>query len=198
MLRKENWDWSTELEKANGPLETQLEWPPDPSAMFPVGWEHTAASAPGGFAPKDFYTGHIPGYVFPISMDTMQESFARCMFGLPPNRLEEAQKHIRVGSPIILQDIHTGIMYGVFEAATEVVENMDINAWKNARSYPLPAQVRFVIAFEAPPLPLNDGEVRMDMIKSKYVDNEPRCTAYSTIGSRRNELVLLLCLKQFK
>eukprot|EP00602_Paraphysomonas_sp_CaronLab_P001533 CAMPEP_0185030436 /NCGR_PEP_ID=MMETSP1103-20130426/17406_1 /TAXON_ID=36769 /ORGANISM="Paraphysomonas bandaiensis, Strain Caron Lab Isolate" /LENGTH=646 /DNA_ID=CAMNT_0027565573 /DNA_START=216 /DNA_END=2154 /DNA_ORIENTATION=+ len=156
---------------------------PDPTILFSMQWIQQAFSgghgrgddargrggprnhhAPPGDAAGgggDYYGGNLPGFVVGCTPQMMQECFARSLFGLPANRRGDAQQGIRQGTPLFLQDLGSGMLYGLFEAVSPPLDNAEPSAWAGrdrGAMTPLPVQVRFRIVLRAPPLQPMDPE----------------------------------------
>lgn len=114
---------------------------------------------------NDYYTGDKPGFIVGCLTPMMNECFSRNLFGLPANRKNDAQKAIVTGTPLFLQDLQTGLLYGLFEATGPPLYNHVPNAWTgkndNSVSTPCPVQIQFRIILNGPPIPAPDPEVHL-------------------------------------
>lgn len=151
----------------NSPLVTLYEaWsgekdPPAPEALL------TDFRAPG----QDdiaWPTMPGPGFIFGCSSDTMDECLGRGIFGLPAH-MKGAASSIVPGATIFLFNVTDRLLFGIFEALTEAMMNIEPVAFsKNpkATSSPFPVQVRVRISLECPPLEDTDP-VLNDVLRSR-------------------------------
>ena len=99
-----------------------------------------------------------PGFIFGCNSQTMDECLGRGIFGLPAH-MKHAASGIQPGSSIYLYNVTDGLLFGIFEALTPAVMNIEPRAFsKNpkATSSPFPVQIRVRVSLECPPLDNND------------------------------------------
>ena len=107
-----------------------------------------------------------PGFVFGCSAETMDECLGRGIFGLPTHMLSAAAS-IVPGSTIFLFNVTDRLLFGVFEALTPALQNIEPTAFSknpNATSSPFPVQIRVRVSLECPPL--EDSDVS-DILRSR-------------------------------
>jgi len=95
-----------------------------------------------------------PGFIFGCSSQTMDECLGRGIFGLP-SHMKHAASCIRPGSSIFLFNVTDNLLFGIFEALTPAIMNIDPRAFsKNPKSTssPFPVQIRVRVSLECPPL----------------------------------------------
>jgi cleavage and polyadenylation specificity factor subunit 4 len=93
-----------------------------------------------------------PGFIFGCSSDTMDECLGRGMFGLPAH-MKMAAAIIVPGSTIFLFNVTDRLLFGIFEALTPAMMNIEPAAFsKNpkATTSPFPVQVRVRVGLECP------------------------------------------------
>jgi hypothetical protein len=154
--------------------------PPLPAdALFPQDWIDRAAAMPGDRgghfkgnygAPSqfalppipEFYTGTLPGFVFCAITPVIEEMLARRMLALPA-QFKDVVIHPNV--PLFIFDSMAQLLLGIFHADSPTTMNMERQAFvqwlgpgQNGGS-PLPVQLRFRVAIEVPPTPVQDPEV---------------------------------------
>ena len=151
----------------NSPLVTLFEsWtgeqdPPAPEALLtdfraPTSEQVAWPTMPG------------PGFIFGCSSDTMDECLGRGLFGLPAH-MKAAASAIVPGSSIFLFNVTDRLLFGIFEALTPAVMNIEPTAFsKNpqATSSPFPVQIRIRISLECPPLEDTDP-VLNDILRTR-------------------------------
>jgi cleavage and polyadenylation specificity factor subunit 4 len=94
-----------------------------------------------------------PGFIFGCSSDTMDECLGRGLFGLPAHMKMDAANCIVPGSTIFLFNVTDRLLFGIFEALTPAIMNIEPTAFsKNpkATTSPFPVQVRVRVALECP------------------------------------------------
>lgn len=99
-----------------------------------------------------------PGFIFGCNSQTMDECLGRGIFGLPAH-MKHAASGIQPGSSIYLYNVTDGLLFGIFEALTPAVMNIEPRAFsKNPKaiSSPFPVQIRVRVSLECPPLDNND------------------------------------------
>ncbi|GMH87813.1 hypothetical protein TrST_g8525 [Triparma strigata] len=145
-------------------------WNSAPCSM----WEpHTLESTVAKPMPKDYLDSIYippqehqgwpvfpsPGFIFGANTVTFGEALAKGIFGLPWH-MKLAAKNIKPGATIFLYNISDGLLFGIFEAISEPLINLDpalFNRSPNSTSSPSPVQVRVRISLECPPLSDSDG-----------------------------------------
>ena len=151
----------------NAPLVTLYEsWsgekdPPAPDALL----TDFRAPAPDEIA---WPTMPGPGFIFGCSSDTMDECLGRGLFGLPAH-MKAAASSIAPGSTIFLFNVTDRLLFGIFEALSPAVMNIEPAAFsKNpkATSSPFPVQIRVRISLECPPLEDTDP-ILNDILRSR-------------------------------
>jgi cleavage and polyadenylation specificity factor subunit 4 len=109
-----------------------------------------------------------PGFIFGCSSDTMDECLGRGIFGLPAH-MKAAASSILPGATIFLFNVTDRLLFGIFEALTQAVMNIEPTAFSknpNASSSPFPVQIRVRISLECPPLEDTDA-VLNDILRSR-------------------------------
>lgn len=109
-----------------------------------------------------------PGFIFGCSSQTMDECLGRGIFGLPAH-MKHAASCIRPGSSIFLFNVTDNLLFGIFEALTPAIMNIDPRAFsKNlkATSSPFPVQIRIRVSLECPPLDDADP-ILNDILRSR-------------------------------
>ena len=84
----------------------------------------------------------------------MDECLGRGIFGLPAH-MKRAAACIKPGASIFLFNVTDRLLFGIFEALTPAVMNIEPTAFsKNpkATSSPFPVQIRVKVSLECPPL----------------------------------------------
>lgn len=110
-----------------------------------------------------------PGFIFGCSSDTMDECLGRGMFGMPKDMWASAQHTIAPGSTIFLFNVTDRLLFGIFEALTPALLNIEPKAFSknpNATSSPFPVQVRVRVSLECPPLEDTDDYLN-DILRSR-------------------------------
>lgn len=95
-----------------------------------------------------------PGFIFGCNAQTMDECLGRGIFGLP-SHMKHAAAGIRPGSTIFLFNVTDRLLFGIFEAVTPAIMNIEPRAFsKNpkATTSPFPVQIRVRVSLECPPL----------------------------------------------
>ena len=96
-----------------------------------------------------------PGFIFGCNTITMGEALGRGIFGLPMHMKLAATSTITPGSVLFLYNMSDGLLFGIFEAVSEVALNIEPRLYsKNPKavSSPFPVQVRVRVMLECPPL----------------------------------------------
>jgi cleavage and polyadenylation specificity factor subunit 4 len=109
-----------------------------------------------------------PGFIFGCSADTMDECLGRGLLGLPAH-MKAAASSIIPGSTIFLFNVTDRLLFGIFEALTPAIMNIEPTAFsKNpkATSSPFPVQIRFRVSLECPPLEDTDP-ILNDVLRSR-------------------------------
>uniref|UniRef100_A0A7R9ZN23 DCD domain-containing protein n=1 Tax=Craspedostauros australis TaxID=1486917 RepID=A0A7R9ZN23_9STRA len=109
-----------------------------------------------------------PGFIFGCSSDTMDECLGRGLFGLPAH-MKASASSIVPGSTIFLFNVTDRLLFGIFEARTPAIMNMEPTAFsKNpkATSSPFPVQIRIRVSLECPPLEDTDP-ILSDILRSR-------------------------------
>jgi Development and cell death domain len=108
------------------------------------------------------------GFIFGCSSDTMDECLGRGIFGLPAH-MRSAASVIVPGSTIFLFNVTDRLLFGIFEALTPALMNIEQAAFsKNpkAASSPFPLQIRVRVSLECPPLEDTDAALS-DILRSR-------------------------------
>lgn len=178
-FRKPEWDWSADADKiqpfataANASLPEGVlfgeDWvaggrdgPPPPPRRPP---DLPPPAPPRALPPAqlDYYTGDIPGFVVVAMPAMLEETFARLLFGMPPQTMELAARHIVVNTPLFLLDSQNQLLYGIFQSTSGAGDSIVPGAFRggSARSDAFPVQTRFAVALECPPVAEADKELR--------------------------------------
>lgn len=109
-----------------------------------------------------------PGFIFGCSSDTMDECLGRGIFGLPAH-MKSAAEAIVPGASIFLFNVTDRLLFGVFEALTHAMMNIEPTAFSknpNAESSPFPVQIRVRVSLECPPLEDTDP-VLNDILRAR-------------------------------
>lgn len=109
-----------------------------------------------------------PGFIFGCSSDTMDECLGRGLFGLPAH-MKAAAQWIVPGSSVFLFNVTDRLLFGVFEALTPALSNIEPTAFsKNPRATesPFPVQIRIRVGLECPPLEDTDP-ILNDILRSR-------------------------------
>merc|ERR1719491_255621 len=110
----------------------------------------------------------LPGFIFGCNSQTMDECLGRGILGLP-SHMKHAASSIQPGSSIFLFNVTDRLLFGIFEALTPAIMNIEPRAFsKNpkATSSPFPVQIRIRVSLECPPLEDTDG-VLGDILRSR-------------------------------
>lgn len=112
--------------------------------------------------PATRYQASSPGFVFVTSSSTIDECFGRMLFGLAQDQEQLALQHVSPGVPLFLLNMSDQHLLGVFEAVTSPVVDLVPGAFCHAPNVPspLPVQVRFVVAQNAPAIPTSDPKIQ--------------------------------------
>lgn len=95
-----------------------------------------------------------PGFIFGCNAQTMDECLGRGIFGLP-SHMRHVAAGIRPGSSIFLFNVTDRLLFGIFEAITPAIMNIEPRAFsKNpkATTSPFPVQIRVRVSLECPPV----------------------------------------------
>lgn len=95
-----------------------------------------------------------PGFIFGCNSQTMDECLGRGIFGLPLH-MKILASVIQPGSAIFLYNVTDHLLFGIFEAMTSAVMNIEPRAFsKNPKaiSSPFPVQIRIRVSLECPPV----------------------------------------------
>lgn len=109
-----------------------------------------------------------PGFIFGCSSDTMDECLGRGLFGLPAH-MKAAAQWIVPGSTLFLFNVTDRLLFGIFEALTPAVMNLEPTAFSknpNAKESPFPVQIRVRVGLECPPLEDTDP-ILNDILRSR-------------------------------
>eukprot|EP00970_Alexandrium_tamarense_P000851 scaffold97_cov193-Alexandrium_tamarense.AAC.20 len=109
-----------------------------------------------------------PGFIFGCNSQTMDECLGRGLFGLPAH-MKIAAAGIRPGSSIFLYNVSERLIFGIFEALTPAIMNMEPKAFsKNpkAQTSPFPVQIRVRISLECPPVHDDDPALN-DVLRAR-------------------------------
>lgn len=110
----------------------------------------------------------LSGFIFGCNSQTMDECLGRGILGLP-SHMKYAASSIRPGSTVFLFNVTDRLLFGIFEALTPAIPNIEPRAFsKNpkATSSPFPIQIRIRVGLECPPLEDTDG-VLCDVLRSR-------------------------------
>lgn len=108
------------------------------------------------------------GFIFGCSSDTMDECLGRGLFGLPAH-MKASAEWLVPGSTIFLFNVTDRLLFGIFEALTPAIMNLEPTAFSknpNAKESPFPVQVRVRVGLECPPLEDNDP-ILNDILRSR-------------------------------
>lgn len=125
------------------------------------GFSSAPAAAPLPPVP-DFYTGTLPGFVFCAITPVIEEMLGRQLLGLPI-QLKDVVIHPNV--PLFIFDSMAQMILGIFHADSPTKLNIDHAAFVQwlgmgpQGGSPLPVQLKFRVAIEVPPTPVQDPEV---------------------------------------
>ncbi|TMW65745.1 hypothetical protein Poli38472_008387 [Pythium oligandrum] len=119
-----------------------------------------AESIFGGPAPKWKVT--TPGFVFACNHTNIDEVFGRMLMGLGSEHEAVATKSITPGTPLFLVNMADRHILGVFEAISPAVVNLMPGAFSHGpqQPSPLPVQVRFVVALNAPAINSAEPQIK--------------------------------------
>jgi len=95
-----------------------------------------------------------PGFIFGCNSQTMDECLGRGILGLPLH-MKLLASVIQPGSTIFLYNVTDHLLFGIFEAVTPAIMNIEPRAFsKNpkATSSPFPVQIRIRVSLECPPV----------------------------------------------
>jgi cleavage and polyadenylation specificity factor subunit 4 len=95
-----------------------------------------------------------PGFIFGCNAQTMDECLGRGIFGLP-SHMKHVAAGIRPGSSIFLFNVTDRLLFGIFEAISPAIMNIEPRAFsKNpkATTSPFPVQIRVRVSLECPPV----------------------------------------------
>lgn len=95
-----------------------------------------------------------PGFLFGCNSQNMDECLGRGILGLP-NHMKGSAAAIKPGSAIFLYNVTDRLLFGIFEALTPAMANIEPTAFsKNpkATTSPFPIQIRFRVVLECPPV----------------------------------------------
>jgi cleavage and polyadenylation specificity factor subunit 4 len=185
LLRKQEWDWSKELAKAeSGKFDSErfIEKPIKPDILFGQKWVERAmhmmsnieefrapnASAMGNFfesskeEEQHFYAGSEPGFIVGCAGHQLDEVFTNWIMGLSMN-LERYSNKVKAGTPLYLLDVTANRLFGLFEALGPPVKDFIPGAFtygSNDGTSLLPLQFPFRVVEEVPVLSVSDPEVK--------------------------------------
>jgi hypothetical protein len=167
--RKPEWHWGLRDQYQEPGEERKSDEPDiDPSsdpnirrALFPQEWLLRCEEANRGAvthqmterrAREHFLEGDQPSFVFSCTRQTFPECMGRGLFGAMPEFQEQARQTIRPGAPLFLLNTSDNLLFGIFQATSEVGYDIDPTAWARpgSSSSPFPVQVRFRPLVEAP------------------------------------------------
>mmetsp|Transcript_16216 Transcript_16216/g.24031 ORF Transcript_16216/g.24031 Transcript_16216/m.24031 type:complete len:643 (-) Transcript_16216:493-2421(-) len=109
-----------------------------------------------------------PGFIFGCNSQTMDECLGRGVLGLPAH-MKRAASGIKPGSSIFLFNVTDRLLFGIFEALTPAMMNIEPTAFsKNpkATTSPFPVQIRVRVSLECPPLEDTDP-VLNDILRTR-------------------------------
>ncbi|KAJ0986719.1 hypothetical protein J5N97_005075 [Dioscorea zingiberensis] len=92
----------------------------------------------------------MSGFIFICSKKTKEECYVNCVFGLPRNQLELVER-INPGTRLFLFDFDEKLLYGIYHAITWGGADLVPGAFSGR----FPAQVKFEIVQDCPPLPMS-------------------------------------------
>ena len=188
LLRKADWDWSTNLAEAESKKfdqERYMSAPLGPDVLIGQQWIDRAANmmlnidqhrAPNagmgggiGKSPEEFfYNGSNDGFILGAPTQQLDEVFGRGLFTVPEHMGEAAKKVIVAGAPLFLMDTTTQQVFGLFEAI-ENVGMFEPTAFGGRSTM----QVPFRVVLEAPPLPGFDREVVDALANNQHASMGP-------------------------
>ncbi|GFH59844.1 hypothetical protein CTEN210_16320 [Chaetoceros tenuissimus] len=109
-----------------------------------------------------------PGFIFGCNSSTMDECLGRGIFGLPAH-MKHVASSIVPGSSIFLFNVTDRLLFGIFEAVTPAMDNIEPRAFsKNpkATTSPFPVQIQVRVSLECPPLEDTDPLVN-DILRTR-------------------------------
>jgi cleavage and polyadenylation specificity factor subunit 4 len=122
-----------------------------------------------------------PGFIFGCNSQTMDECLGRGIFGLPAH-MKRSASGIQKGASIFLFNVTDGLLFGIFEALTPAMTNIEPRAFsKNpkATTSPFPVQIRVRVSLECPPLDNNDP-ILNDILRTRVGGRIGPCTHAQT------------------
>uniref|UniRef100_A0A7N0UHE9 DCD domain-containing protein n=1 Tax=Kalanchoe fedtschenkoi TaxID=63787 RepID=A0A7N0UHE9_KALFE len=124
---------------------------------------------------RNLSSRELAGVIFGCKHGTMQECFAKQLFGLPSSHFVYI-RNIKPGLPLFLFNYSDRKLHGIFEATSAGRMNISPLAWSSEREEPtpFPAQVRFQIKMRCQPL--NEDQFKLiisaNYFEEKYFWNE--------------------------
>lgn len=109
-----------------------------------------------------------PGFIFGCNSQTMDECLGRGILGLP-SHMKATASRIRPGASIFLYNVTDRLLFGIFEALTPAMNNIEPTAFsKNpkATTSPFPVQIRVRVSLECPPVEDSDP-VLNDILRTR-------------------------------